>query len=147
MNEQELDQLLVFVSHLHYKYAHSKFAQFGMPGGQSRFLRYLTNHEGCRQGDLARKFELEPATVTAALRRMENARLIERRPDQQDRRVSCVWLTEEGRRLVNLLENTRQEIAQRCFSGFSPEERTVMGDALHKVETNLRRMMEDPAKE
>lgn len=147
MNEEELDQLLVFVGHLHYKYAHSKFAHLGVPGGQPRFLRYLTEHEGCRQRDLASKFELEPATVTAALRRMEKAGLIERRPDKQDLRVSCVWLTEEGRRLVNQLETTRREIARSCFGSFTPDDRAALGDALRKVETNLRRMLEDPAQE
>ena len=139
----ELDLLLMQVGHLHYKHAHCLFSQQGVTEGQPKFIAYLMNHEGSSQRELARRFDLEPATVTAALRRMEKAGIIERRADERDLRVSRIFLTDEGRRLFAVQESVRLTLEGIAFEGFSSAERAEIAGYLMRLRENLRRATQE----
>lgn len=139
----DLDLLLMQVGHLHYKHAHCLFSQQGITEGQPKFIAYLMEHGGSSQRELARHFDLEPATVTAALRRMEKAGTIERRADAQDLRISRIFLTQEGRRLFDVQEQLRLALEGIAFGGFTSAERVAMEGYLQRLRENLRRATQE----
>jgi DNA-binding MarR family transcriptional regulator len=71
-------------------------------GGAS--LMQLFDKDGQTQSELLDSVGLDHSTVSKSLRRMQEAGLVTRRPNEHDRRVLNVWLTEQGRELRQPIE-------------------------------------------
>ena len=71
----------------------------------------LRQQEGLSQVDLADVLELQPISLVRLLDRLVEYKLLERRPDPNDRRVNKLFLTAKGRQLVDGLDSLRDAIA------------------------------------
>lgn len=71
----------------------------------------LRQQEGLMQVDLADVLELQPISLVRLLDRLVEHKLLERRPDPNDRRANRLFLTPKGRRLVDDLDSLRDDIA------------------------------------
>ena len=63
---------------------------------QVRALFQLERGEACTAGELAKRAELSPASMTAMLDQLEHDGMVERRRSDQDRRQVIVSLTDAG---------------------------------------------------
>ena len=77
-------------------------------------LDALDHGDGISQRELARRVRVEEATMAVQLRKMLRDGLCRREADPGDRRVQRVYLTEQGRRLLQRL-HVAAERAQRRF--------------------------------
>ena len=77
----DLNVKLMRVARAHRTMAASLLSQVGLHPGQEALLMELWDHDGRTQADLAESLGVEPPTVTKMLQRMENADLVDRRPD------------------------------------------------------------------
>ncbi|MGH2407443.1 MAG: MarR family winged helix-turn-helix transcriptional regulator [Candidatus Limnocylindrales bacterium] len=73
-------------------------------------------------GRLADALDVSVASVTGIVSRMEQRGLVERRHDQDDRRVVLVHLTEAGARIFSDLEARRREGLGRLLERLSDEQ-------------------------
>ena len=71
----------------------------------------IAAQEGLSQVDLADVLELQPISLVRLLDRLVEYKLLERRPDPNDRRVNKLFLTAKGRQLVDDLDSLRDAIA------------------------------------
>jgi MarR family transcriptional regulator, organic hydroperoxide resistance regulator len=85
---------------LHRHLMAATMAEHGTYPGQAVCLRVLEGNDGITQRDLADALHLARPTVSKMLRAMEQAGLIERRPDARDQRLVRVFLTGAGRGLA-----------------------------------------------
>ncbi|AWS44915.1 MarR family winged helix-turn-helix transcriptional regulator [Streptosporangium sp. 'caverna'] len=76
----------------------------GLHPGQELLLMQLFDQDGQTQSELLDSVGLDHSTVSKSLRRMQEAGLVTRRPNEHDRRVLNVWLTERGRELRRPIE-------------------------------------------
>jgi DNA-binding MarR family transcriptional regulator len=83
---------------------------------------------------------LSSGGMTSRLDRLEEAGLVRRRPDPDDRRGVLVELTAEGRRLAEAAIDGHGERAAQLLSPLSRDERRTLGQILRKLMTSL----EDP---
>jgi DNA-binding MarR family transcriptional regulator len=76
-------------------------------------------------------------TMSSLIRNLEDAGLVERELDPDDRRRFNISLTENGRSLVT--DYARHHLANvgSCFSVLSPEEQETLSQLLRKVRTHL----------
>jgi DNA-binding MarR family transcriptional regulator len=111
--------------------------EIGLHRGQQFVLGALWQAEGGTHSELARKLHIRPATMTNALKRMERAGMVERRPDQEDQRVSRVYLTDAGRAIREAVEGAWSELDSQAFAGFTPQERDQFVDLVHRIQKNL----------
>ena len=88
------------VLQLHRRHMFKALAGQGMHAGQTFCLRLLAERDGITQRDLAAELHLAPPTVTRMLQAMQKAGVVERRQDERDRRLTCVYLTPAGHRLL-----------------------------------------------
>ena len=63
---------------------------------QVRALFQLARGEACTAGELAKRADLSPASMTAMLDQLEQSGMIERRRSERDRRQVFVTLTDAG---------------------------------------------------
>lgn len=132
-----LGRLLMRVMVLHRGQAHDALERLGLYRGQAAVLTVLWAEEGLIQSELAARTWVQPATMTTALQRMEQADLIERRPDADDQRVSRVYLTEAGRALEGPVKARFQAIEARTLAGFTEDERDQLRRFLERIAHNL----------
>jgi MarR family transcriptional regulator, transcriptional regulator for hemolysin len=80
----------------------------GITIGQWRFLRELWREDGITQRELSSRLDMREPSTVAAVRSLENAGLVRRVRDKEDRRKIRVHLTPKAKRLrVPLLRHVR----------------------------------------
>jgi MarR family transcriptional regulator, organic hydroperoxide resistance regulator len=90
--------------------------------GHLRALFVLIAEEEVTAGRMARDAELNPASVTAMVDQLEAQGLVQRRRDEQDRRVCWISLTEQGRSEVADKEARWSQKLADAFSDLSDQE-------------------------
>ncbi len=105
--------------------------------GQPPVLFALWERDGQTQTELANGMHRTAATVTATLTRMERDGWVERRPDDQDHRVTRVHVTQKGLDVRVQVELLLKELDERTFNGFDDLERALLRRLLMQMEKNL----------
>lgn len=135
--ESNLHSLLLSTQSLFHKKVFSKLNGSGLTAGQPKILDYLNLHDGCIQRNLALACEIEPATVTSLLMRMEEAGLIERKMLNGNRRQHYVFLTDKGRVMAESVCTNFSELEEVAFDGFSKGEREDFLKQFERIYNNL----------
>ncbi len=133
----DLNVKLMRVARAHRTLAASLLSEVGLHPGQEALLMELWDHDGRTQANLAESLGVEPPTVTKMLQRMENADLVDRRPDATDRRAIRVYLTPKGRRLKGRVDKLWAELEARTVAGLSDRQRSTLRSLLNALEGNL----------
>ena len=109
--------------------------------GQAFCLRMLGGNDGISQRDLADAMHLSRPAVTTMMQRMERAGLIDRRPDEADRRLTRVYLTDEGRTLETQMRETFASYISQAFDSMSVDDRRELERLLGIVAQNTERAL------
>lgn len=96
------------------------------------------------QRALAEHIGIESPTLARTLDALEQSRLIERKPCQQDRRVNKVVLTPRAIELVQSLESIAFKLREEIFAGIDLEEVLHFQGVLKKMLDNLNRNTIEP---
>ena len=102
---------------------------YKLTAGQPKVLDYLGKHNGCIQKSIATGCQIEPATLTGILSRMEEKKLIKRQTKDGNKRSLYVYLTDEGKRL--------QEIVNEILGGISEREKEQFINTFFKICNNM----------
>ncbi len=105
--------------------------------GQPKVFDFLKDHDGCIQKEIAVGCQIEPASVTSILLTMEKRGFIERRSINDNRRSHYVFLTEEGKRIANLVREAMLKVEEQVLENFTIEEKELLIKLLKKANYNL----------
>jgi DNA-binding MarR family transcriptional regulator len=136
--DDSLGFLLGEVSRLHHSRAHNFFAEKGLHRGQHRILFMLWQKDGVTQKDIAGNLNLAPSSITDVLQRMEKSGFVERKIDEEDQRISRVYLTERGKELQLETDNLFKALDEQAFKGFTFEEQVLLRRFFLQIRDNLR---------
>ena len=100
----------------------------------------VDEHPGISQAELAGRVRADPPAVSRALATLADRGIVRSDPDPDDRRRTCVHLTQAGRRLARELEPLAREVREAVVAGMSAEEVAALTAALQRVVTNLDRL-------
>src|SRR3954447_23054231 len=95
-------------------------------------LSILERREGLSSAQLARRHVVTPQAMHQLIATMERDRLIERRPDEANRRILRAWLTEHGSRVLRGCHRAVDDVEERMLSGLTPAEAGAFGRALER---------------
>lgn len=104
-----------------------------LTSSQLHVLEILREHAPMKPSDLLPHLETTPAAVTTLLDRMEKGGLVERRRDEQDRRIVWVDMTDVGRAEAERGVRIRNEIVSRYLERLSAHNRQLLIYLLGKV--------------
>ncbi|MEF8792077.1 MarR family winged helix-turn-helix transcriptional regulator [Thiohalorhabdus sp.] len=107
--------------------------------GQYPLLLALWEEEGITQTGLSLRLNIEPATTTNTLNRMERDGLVERQPDPDDQRGSRIYLTDHGRALEEPVTKAARAVNARAQQNLSAGEAVDLGHMLAKVRRGLEK--------
>ncbi|MCX7983099.1 MAG: MarR family transcriptional regulator [Syntrophales bacterium] len=105
------------------KFLGQKVAPLGITPIQSLILRFLTEEDGVTATSLAKRSELDMATLTGILDRLEGAEIIERKPNPEDRRSLLIHLTPRGKTMAARVGEIIEEANREFTNQLNEEER------------------------
>jgi DNA-binding MarR family transcriptional regulator len=101
---------------------------------QARALGVLTRHGPMRLGTLSEYLRIVPRSATEVVDALEEARLVERRPDPDDRRAILVALTSHGKEVAAGIRAARAAEAEGFFARLDEADRTSLARILRTLQ-------------
>jgi DNA-binding MarR family transcriptional regulator len=111
----------------------------GVTRAQWKVLFKLTRRPGLRQGELADMLDLEPITLCRIVDRLEEAGLVERTRDPEDRRAWRLHVTAKAQPLIDKLQAVGADLVAQAFAGIDPKEIQITRNVLARVRENAGR--------
>lgn len=90
--------------------------------GQAGCLWVIGANDGIPQRDLARRLHVARPTITIMLPKMAAAGLITRQPDENDQRLTRIYLTDAGRRLQDEMNSTLADFISASFGRMTTDD-------------------------
>lgn len=140
MIHDKLFLALLGASTAHAEASRAAFASLGLTEGQPKILYILKRQDGYVQKDLANVCGIRQSTLTVLIARMEEQNYIRRETCYVSgrKRAYKIYLTDEGRKKAEMLEEVVEELEERGFKGISKEDREHILKTLSKIEENMR---------
>ncbi len=88
---------------------------YGITAQQRMIIRLVGKYPGMTAGQLSEHLHLDPGTISAAIRRLENKGLLSRRPDVRDKRRVLLGLTTSGRALDKPATGTVEWVVEKML--------------------------------
>ncbi|HMD94469.1 MAG TPA: MarR family transcriptional regulator [Trebonia sp.] len=108
-----------------------RLAPLGLTPAQERALRIITrSEEPPRMTELADHLGIVPRSVTTVVDALEEAGLVRREVDPQNRRAIRLHLTDRGMAVRNEMREARRQAAEDLFAPLTAEDRKALGDLL-----------------
>ncbi|WP_434509576.1 MarR family winged helix-turn-helix transcriptional regulator [Desulfitobacterium sp. AusDCA] len=126
----------IFRYHIHYNFA--KLEHIDMHPRQFPMLRILFEYPGLNQREIAEKLNIKPPTVAVSIKRMEKAGLVERKQDQNNQRISRIYITDAGTQVMNLGRKIIAVEEEMLLQDFTEEEKAQVRQYLQRMRNNLR---------
>lgn len=104
ISEMPIGTLISSISRAHLRYLFGEIEKHGITGGQYQFLLGLSKQDGITQEELARNFHMNQSTVTRAMRKLEDAEMVIRKTDDNNRRKNIITVTEKGRNVTSKIQ-------------------------------------------
>jgi DNA-binding MarR family transcriptional regulator len=117
----------------------------GVTRPQWQVLVTLARNEGINQGGLAEQLDVEPITVCRMVDRLQEAGLVERRPDVSDRRSWRLHLTPKAHAMLEQLRPLAESMIDEALEGIDQPDRQRLGELLEHVRQNLSRKLIEQA--
>ncbi|CAM3022847.1 MarR family transcriptional regulator [Lactococcus hircilactis] len=109
----------------------------GNRNGAQGLLVELWNKDGLTNAELAELLDIKPSSVTAQVKQLEEAEMVVRKQDENDKRVSRVFLTEKGREAQETRDTMHNDISETIFGNLTDEEQEQLVKLMEKlVESN-----------
>ena len=119
-------------------YFNERLAPYNLGAGQQFFLTRIAGSPVISMAELVQIGTFDNGTVTRAVRRLSDEGYIRIEPDESDRRVKRLYLTEKGEPLIGPLAEMRREWFEAVTRGFTEEEKAQTGALLERLAGNAR---------
>ena len=100
---------------------------------QMVLLDWIASSDGSGVQDIAEGLKLTPPTVSVGVRRLEDAGLLKRKSNPQDKRAVQFFLTSKGQSLQRQSQNFRRQKFKLILSGLTQQEQETMIGLLEKA--------------
>jgi len=111
-------------------------SQLGISPPQYNIAMILANHQntgGISVSDVAKRLHVSTAFITLEAGSLEQAGLVQKRPNPEDRRGVFLRLTDRGERLVQSIGPERQKVNDHLFGSLSAKDFRRLCDTLSSL--------------
>lgn len=141
--DENIAVLMADVSRMMRRAFDERARTIGVTRPQWQVLTVLKRNEGIRQGGLAEHLDVEPITLCRMVDRLQEADLVERRKDPNDRRIWRLFLTEKAKQLSEELKPLGMQVLSDSMQGLSEADREILFESLSCIRKNLVRRDQD----
>ena len=135
--EQSIGLLLTEICKLRRNRSNALLADTGLHAGQDSLLYHLGQEDGQTVSALVEKICIQHATIFNMIDRMEASGMIRKEKDGADRRISRVYLTEQGRKALGSIGVIWKTLEAETTKGLSATQESQLRTLLQAVLKNL----------
>ncbi len=137
--DEKLHVALINTLSAHKKRGRQEFQALNLSDGQPKVLCHLYENDGMVQKELARVCQVEPATMTALLRRLTDDGLVRKETVyiSGGKRAFGIFLTESGRNCAEKVNEIVDALEDISFKGFTALEKNNLYHMLQRITDNL----------
>lgn len=135
--EKSIGFLINDVTRLMRRNLNRRAQDLGLPQAQWRALAFLSRKQGVKQITLADSLEVQPITLARMIDRLEEAGLVTRRPDPDDRRAVRLYLTAEAQPLLDQMWERAAKTQDDAMADLSVAERENLIKSLQRIKQSL----------
>ncbi len=149
MNHDRHEETLAFLLNSSARFLNSAFerritsAGLGLTPGEARALLTVAAIDGSKQADIAARIGLEPMTVCTYLDKLETLDLVERRPNPEDRRSKCIYMTQSATDLLHAVRREVDGLIGQATAGLGKDDVERFRTVLALVQSNLQSAVAD----
>jgi DNA-binding MarR family transcriptional regulator len=121
------------------KFLSQKISSLNITPVQAMVIGFLAEEDQIIAGELGKKVELDSATLTGILDRLEAAQLIERKGNPDDRRSVKIYLTKLGKETGLEAKKLIEEANKEFLEGFTEDKKQELRDFISKLRGKISR--------
>lgn len=137
--ENNLGSMLADVSRLMRRSYDERARSIGATRPQWLVLTTLARNEGINQGGLAELLDVESITLCRMVDRLQDAGLVERRPDPADRRAWRLYLLPKAHDVISKLQPLGEQVMAVALEGLSNTDLDDLRRIVGRIRQNLAR--------
>ncbi len=130
---------LAKVSQTGIKFLSQKISELNITPVQAMVIGFLAEEDQIMAGELGKKVELDSATLTGILDRLETAQLIERKGNPDDRRSVKIHLTKLGKETGQEAQKLIEEANKEFLTDFTEVEKRELRGLISKLREKISR--------
>ena len=142
-----LSRLLLNTGRAYVNRADHFMERIGLYRGQAILLLILSEQDGLTHSELAKKLGISLAATTKVINRLEALNYLQRQADPSDKRISRVFLKDEGWGVIHQIQAVFDQIDQTFFTNISNDEQDILRVLLTRMGDNLQPVPHDPDRE
>ncbi|MGV0819077.1 MarR family winged helix-turn-helix transcriptional regulator [Martelella sp. AMO21009] len=120
-----------------------ELAPLGITRSQWWVLAFISRNDGLQQTRLANELDVGKVALGSLIDRLQSGGFVERRPDDKDRRVKRVFLTEKARGLMSKIGKISDEFNARILKGIPRDDLELTSRTLYGMKQNLIALSND----
>jgi DNA-binding MarR family transcriptional regulator len=125
------------ISHIIRQRFNKEAEYIGLTHAQWRALVHLSNNENCRQIDLAEILEIKPITLARQIDLLEEAGLVRRNKDSEDRRAYRLELMPKAHAVMQELWDIADGVEAKVLSALTTKEQEFLTTLLERIKNNI----------
>ncbi len=137
LDQYRLCKRIMILHMLRRKTMHGAHCEKEIVPGQYPLLKYLGEHPGASQQELAEMLFVTPASVAQSTKRLQRALLLEKAADPENLRRNRLRLTASGRAVVDAFRSHAESVDRQMLSGFTAEEIARLIEMHNRMIQNL----------
>jgi DNA-binding MarR family transcriptional regulator len=110
-----------------------KLSDLHLTAVQGMVIRFLYDNDRLTSSELGKKTDLDSATLTGVLDRLEAGGFVERRQNPEDRRSIRIHLTEKGKAAGEKVAQLMDEANTEFLHGFNASEEVALRSLLNRI--------------
>ncbi len=130
---------LAKASQIGIKFMSQKISALNITPVQAMVIGFLAEEDQIMAGELGKKVELDSATLTGILDRLEAAQLIERKGNPDDRRSVKIHLTKLGKETGLEAKKLIEEANKEFLEDFTEDEERELRSLIFKLREKISR--------
>jgi DNA-binding MarR family transcriptional regulator len=105
---------------------------------ESIIIRRLCEKDNLTQKELAKDTYFKQSSLTLLIDRLEKKGMVERRAKKNDRRAYLICITNEGKKLEQILKDASRKVEEEALKGVDKETEEQLIQILKNIHSNLK---------
>jgi DNA-binding MarR family transcriptional regulator len=135
-NQESIGRLTSIIYRYSQVHMNNELKKYNIGIGQIYFLKKLSNKDGINQEHLAESLSFSKATSTRAIKKLESEGYVVRKKDKTDKRAYNVFITQKGKKLMNILRNISSDWTDTLLTEFTENEKELFINFLKRTIEN-----------
>ena len=114
------------------------FSKYDLSSARYHALWHVQRKPGLSLRELSDLLICTKGNTTRIVKILEARSYLTRQVDAQDNRVLCLYLTEKGQQLLEVVSEAYRAFKHACYGHLSPGEQITLQQDLHSLKDHLR---------